>query len=108
MEVSTDGDAFFAVFVSPVAAATAAYEAQRALAAHPWPEGRTVRVRMGLHTGEGIRGGDNYAGLDVNRAARIAAAAHGGQVLLSDATRTLVERSLPGDGVTARPGARTA
>ncbi len=95
VEVSTDGDAFFAVFRSPVAAVAAAHEAQRALVAHPWPEGRTVRVRMGLHTGEGIRGGDNYAGLDVNRAARIAAAAHGGQVLLSDATRALVERSLP-------------
>jgi len=50
---------------------------------------------MGLHTGEGIVGGDNYLGLDVNRGARIAAAAHGGQVLLSDATRGLVERSLP-------------
>jgi predicted ATPase/class 3 adenylate cyclase len=95
VEVSTDGDAFFAVFGSPVGAVAAAYASQQALSAHPWPEGRTVKVRMGLHTGEGIRGGDNYAGLDVNRAARIAAAAHGGQVLLSDATRALVERDLP-------------
>src|SRR5207237_1703137 len=63
--------------------------------------GPRVRVRMGLHTGEGVRGGDNYVGIDVNRAARIAAAAHGGQVILSDATRGLVERSLP-DGVSLR------
>ncbi|MDP8931343.1 MAG: tetratricopeptide repeat protein, partial [Actinomycetota bacterium] len=70
-------------------------QAQRQLAATPWPEGVAVRVRMGLHTGEGILGGDNYLGMDVNRAARIAAAGHGGQVLLSDATRALVERTLP-------------
>ncbi len=50
---------------------------------------------MGVHSGEGIRGGDDYVGIDVNRAARIAAAAHGGQVLLSEAARVLSERSLP-------------
>ena len=69
--------------------------AQRGLAAHDWPPGRPVRVRMGLHTGEGVLGGDNYVGLDVNRAARIAAAAHGGQVIVSDATRALVGHALP-------------
>jgi len=94
-EVSTEGDSFFAVFPAPSGAVRAAVRAQRELAAAPWPDGVVIRVRMGLHTGEGIVGGDNYLGLDVNRGARIAAAAHGGQVLLSDATRGLVERSLP-------------
>ncbi len=94
-EVSTEGDSFFAVFPTPGGAVGAAVRAQRELAAAPWPDGVVVRVRMGLHTGDGIVGGDNYLGLDVNRGARIASAAHGGQVLLSDATRALVERSLP-------------
>src|SRR5919112_4355011 len=65
------------------------------------PPGPPVRVRMGLHTGDGVLGGDNYVGLDVNRAARIAAAAHGGQVIVSGATRALVEHVLP-DRVTLR------
>jgi predicted ATPase/class 3 adenylate cyclase len=94
-EVSTDGDAFFAVFPSALNAVSAAAQAQRTLAATPWPEGSSVNVRMGLHSGEGRLGGDNYLGLDVNRAARIAAAGHGGQVLLSDATRALVAQDLP-------------
>jgi predicted ATPase/class 3 adenylate cyclase len=94
-EVSTEGDKFFAVFPAPAGAVRAAAHAQRELAATRWPDRAVVQVRMGLHTGEGILGGDNYLGLDVNRAARIAAAAHGGQVLVSDATRALVERSLP-------------
>lgn len=94
-EVSTEGDSFFAVFPTPAGAVRAAIEAQRELAAALWPEGAAVRVRMGLHTGEGILGGDNYVGMDVNRAARIAAAGHGGQVLLSDTIRSLVERALP-------------
>jgi predicted ATPase/class 3 adenylate cyclase len=94
-EVSTEGDAFFAVFPSALNAVSAAAQAQRALAATPWPEGSSVNVRMGLHSGEGRLGGDNYVGLDVNRAARIGAAGHGGQVLLSDATRALVADDLP-------------
>jgi len=100
-EVSTEGDAFFAVFPSALSAVSAAAQAQRALAATPWPDGSSVNVRMGLHSGEGRLGGDNYAGLDVNRAARIAAAGHGGQVLLSDATRALVANDLP-DGLRLR------
>jgi class 3 adenylate cyclase len=56
------------------------------LAAHSWPPGAQLRVRMGLHTGRGELGGDNYVGIDVNQAARIAPAGHGGQVLLSEAT----------------------
>ncbi|MDQ4144260.1 MAG: AAA family ATPase, partial [Actinomycetota bacterium] len=94
-EVSTEGDSFFAVFPTPTAAVRAAVRIQRELVETAWPEGGALRVRMGLHSGEGVLGGANYVGLDVNRAARIAAAAHGGQVLLSDATRVLVERSLP-------------
>jgi predicted ATPase/class 3 adenylate cyclase len=101
VEVSTEGDSFFVAFASPQAAVRAAVAAQRGLAAHDWPPGRPVRVRMGLHTGEGVLGGDNYVGLDVNRAARIAAAGHGGQVIVSDATRGLVEHALP-EGVSFR------
>jgi len=101
VEVSTEGDSFFVAFASPVGAVEAAVAAQRSLAAHDWPAGFPVRVRMGLHTGEGVLGGDNYVGLDVNRAARIAAAGHGGQVLVSEATRALVAHALP-DGVAFR------
>jgi predicted ATPase/class 3 adenylate cyclase len=101
VEVSTEGDSFFAAFASPVAAVGAAVAAQRGLAAHPWPEGFAVRVRMGLHTGEGVLGGDNYVGIDVNRAARIAGAAHGGQVIVSGATRGLVEHAVP-EGTSVR------
>ena len=95
VEVSTEGDSFFAAFASPVAAVRAAVAAQRDLAVHPWPPGFPVRVRMGLHTGEGVLGGDNYVGIDVNRSARIAGAAHGGQVIVSGATRGLVEQAVP-------------
>jgi predicted ATPase/class 3 adenylate cyclase len=100
-DVSTEGDSFFAVFPSAVAAVRAAVDAQRALAAHPWPDDAVLLVRMGLHTGEGRLGGDNYVGLDVHRAARIAAAGHGGQVLLSDGIRSLVAQELPA-GVAVR------
>jgi predicted ATPase/class 3 adenylate cyclase len=95
VEVSTHGDAFFVAFRSPVGAVRAAVAAQRGLAAHDWSPGPPVRVRMGLHTGEATLGGDDYVGIDVHRAARIAGAAHGGQVLLSDATRGLVQHALP-------------
>jgi predicted ATPase/class 3 adenylate cyclase len=95
VEIGTEGDSFFAVFPSATGAVRATAAAQRSLAAHEWAHGEPLRVRMGLHTGEGVLGGDNYLGIDVNRAARIAAAAHGGQVLLSDATRALVEEALP-------------
>jgi predicted ATPase/class 3 adenylate cyclase len=95
VEVSTEGDSFFAAFPSPLGAVRAAVAAQQGLATHDWSPAPPVRVRMGLHTGEGILGGDNYVGIDVNRAARIAAAGHGGQVLVSDATRGLVEHAVP-------------
>jgi class 3 adenylate cyclase len=72
-EVNTAGDAFFAVFQSATYAVAAATAAQRALAAHPWPAGNTVRVRMGLHTDQPQASGGRYVGLDVHRAARIEA-----------------------------------
>jgi predicted ATPase/class 3 adenylate cyclase len=99
--IRTEGDSFFAVFADHTAAMRAAVAAQTALAAHPWPHGRPLRVRMGLHTGHGELGGDDYLGIDVNRAARIASAGHGGQVLLSEATMSLVRDDLP-EGVTIR------
>ena len=103
VEVRTEGDSFFAVFVTPEQAIHAAVAGQRALAGHGWPGGVALRVRMGLHTGVGDleSGGADYVGVDVNRAARIAAAGHGGQVLLSHATRALVEHTLQ-DGVMLR------
>src|SRR5512132_1503781 len=101
VEVSTHGDAFFVAFRSPAEAVRAAVAAQRGLAAHDWSPGPAVKVRMGVHTGEGTRGGDDYVGIDVHRAARIADAAHGGQVIVSDATRGLVQHALP-TGVSLR------
>src|SRR6266581_857991 len=97
-EVDTQGDAFFVAFARATDAVSAAVEMQRALAAHSWPDGATVHVRMGLHTGEPQRSAEGYVGLDVHRAARIMSAGHGGQVLLSQTTRDLVEHDLP-DGV---------
>ena len=100
-EVKTEGDSFFAVFPTPAGALIAAVHAQKSLAAHQWPDDQSVRVRMGLHTGEGTLEADDYIGLDVHLGARIATAGHGGQVLVSEATRSLVEDSLP-DGVSFR------
>jgi predicted ATPase/class 3 adenylate cyclase len=96
-EQSTEGDSFFVVFGSAREAVAAAIEAQRALATEPWPDDAPVRVRMGLHSGEAGMAGGTLVGLDINRAARIAAVAHGGQVLVSDATRALVSAGLPED-----------
>jgi predicted ATPase/class 3 adenylate cyclase len=89
-EMGTEGDSFFVVFESAGEALSAAVQAQRALSLHPWPDGTHVRVRMGIHTGEPARHEDGYVGMDVHRAARIAAAAHGGQVVISDATYQIV------------------
>jgi predicted ATPase/class 3 adenylate cyclase len=96
-EVDTQGDAFFAAFSRAADALACAAQAQRDLAAHAWPDGATVRVRMGLHTGEPALAGGGYVGLDVHRAARICAAAHGGQIVLSHATRDLADGHLPHD-----------
>ena len=100
-EIDTQGDAFFYAFGRARDAVAAAVEAQRALAVHAWPDGWDVRVRMGLHTGEPVVGDEGYTGLDVVRAARIAAVGHGGQVLLSETTRALIGPELP-PGVSAR------
>ncbi len=96
-EVDTQGDAFFVAFPGASDAVAAAASAQRAIAVHPWPDGATVRVRMGLHTGEATIAAGGYVGLDVHRAARICDAGWGGQTLLSQETSTLVECDrLPG------------
>jgi predicted ATPase len=95
VEVGTEGDSFFCVFDSPVDAVEAAVAVQRCLAAHPWPAGRQVRVRMGIHTGEGVPAGDGYVGMDVHRVARVSAAGHGGQVLLTAATRAVLAGHWP-------------
>jgi len=100
-EVRTEGDSFFVAFRSAPDAVAAATAGQRALDAEPWPDGAAIRVRIGLHSGLGALAGDDYGGIDVHRAARIAAAAHGGQVVLSEATRGLAAHDLP-DGVTLR------
>jgi class 3 adenylate cyclase len=94
-EIDTQGDSFFFSFPRARDAVAAAVDAQRNLAAHAWPEGKSVRVRMGLHTGEPTVGDEGYLGLDVVRAARISAAGHGGQILLSETTRALVGNDLP-------------
>jgi peptide/nickel transport system substrate-binding protein len=95
-EVDTQGDAFFFAFPRASAAVGAAVAAQRALAAYDWPEGGEVRVRMGLHTAEPEVGDEHYVGIGVHRAARIGAVGHGGQVLLSTATKELAEDDLDG------------
>jgi class 3 adenylate cyclase len=102
VEIDTQGDAFFFAFPRARDAVEAAVEAQRAHASTVWPGDSTVRVRMGLHTGEPALGSEGYLGLDVVRAARICTAAKGGNVLLSETTRALVGSSLP-EGVAMFP-----
>jgi predicted ATPase/class 3 adenylate cyclase len=96
-EISTEGDSFFVAFRDAPSAVAAAVAAQRALAGATWPGDEPVRVRIGLHSGEGVAGGDDYVGLDVHRAARIASAAYGGQVLVSESTRALAQSARPAD-----------
>ena len=92
--VDTQGDALFVAFATAADAVAAAVDAQRDLTTERWPDGAAVRVRMGLHTGEPRVGEQRYVGIGVHRAARIAAAGHGGQVLLSSTTRELAEEDL--------------
>src|SRR6266699_5091 len=94
-EVDTQGDAFFVAFARATDAISAAVAMQRALADRAWPDGVTIAVRMGLHTGDPLRTAEGYVGLDVVHAARIMSAGHGGQVVLSQTTRDLVEHDLP-------------
>src|SRR5204862_4295153 len=91
IEVDTQGDAFFVTFARATDALAAASEGQAALAAGP------IRVRMGLHTGEPLLTDEGYVGIDVHRAARIAAAGHGGQVLVSRSTCELARAQSPRD-----------
>jgi predicted ATPase/class 3 adenylate cyclase len=102
VEVSTEGDSFFCVFPSAVDAVQAMAAVQRCLAAHPWPGERQVRVRIGLHTGEAVLAGEGYVGMDVHRVARVMAAGHGGQILLTAATRALLAEHWPA-GMSAVP-----
>ena len=94
-EVDTQGDAFFVAFARATDAVMAAAAIQRILADHSWPQDVSVRVRIGLHTGEPMLTSDSYIGVDVHHAARIMSAGHGGQILLSPTTRQLVEQHLP-------------
>ena len=95
-EVQTDGDAFFFVFPTASAAVMCALEIQLALNAHQWREGiETLRVRIGIHTGEMILLDDKYHGMPANLAKRIADAGHGGQILLSAVTHALVKTQFP-------------
>ncbi len=100
-EVDTQGDACFVAFLSARNALTAAVAAQRAINVHAWPEGVSLRVRMGIHTGEALAAETGYVGMDVHRAARICAAGHGGQILLSQTTRDITEER-PLEGLTLR------
>lgn len=94
-EIDTQGDSFFVAFPRASEALRCAIAAQHSLAAWHWPPGVEVRVRMGIHTGEPLVASGGYVGMDVHRAARIAAAGHGGQVLLSGTARDLVADDLP-------------
>jgi class 3 adenylate cyclase len=102
IEIDTQGDAFFFAFPRARDAVAAAVEAQRAHAAADWPGGEDVRVRMGLHTGEPALHEEGYVGLDVVRAARICAVGHGGQIVLSETTRSLLGSGVP-KGVSVFP-----
>jgi predicted ATPase/class 3 adenylate cyclase len=91
VEVDAQGDAFFVAFASAQDAAAAAVAAQQALAGHDWPDNSEIRVRIGLHTGEPTAVGGRYVGLAVHQGARVMAAGHGGQVLVSESTRALLD-----------------
>jgi predicted ATPase/class 3 adenylate cyclase/DNA-binding CsgD family transcriptional regulator len=98
-EVDNQGDAFFAAFESAKQAVLCALGIQRALAAQDWPAGTQVRVRIGIHTGQAVPAAGGYTGLAVHRAARICAVARGGQVLVSQPTRDLIEDEEEGEGL---------
>src|SRR3990170_380934 len=97
-EVDARGEEAFVAFPRAKDALAAALTAQRALQQHQWPEGAAVRVRMGLHTGEPVITETGYVGMDVHRASRLCDAGYGGQILLSEATRSLIGGDLPPGG----------
>jgi YVTN family beta-propeller protein len=90
-EIDTQGDSFFVAFSSPRDAVLSALDAQRGLSHHEWPDGERLQVRMGIHTGAATAIGGRYVGVAVHRASRISDAGHGGQVLVSQTTRSLLE-----------------
>jgi len=90
-----EGDSTFSVFARATDAVVAACALQTALTAEPWPEGALLRVRIAVHTGEADLGVDDYYGTAVNRCARLRSIAHGGQVLVSEATAGLTRELLP-------------
>jgi predicted ATPase/class 3 adenylate cyclase len=94
-ELGTEGDSFFVVFGSATEAVAAGAKGQIGLEAGPWPDDVRLRVRMGLHTGHPEPFEDNLVGFDVHLAARVSATAHGGQVVLSEATAERVVDMLP-------------
>ena len=94
-EHATTGDGLFVIFPSARDAVAAAVEAQLALGSYDWPERVELRVRMGVHAGEVGWSDDDVVGMAVHEAARIADAAHGGQVLVSPTVRDLVGQTLP-------------
>ena len=96
-EVDTQGESFFVAFARATDAVSAAIALQRALADYSWPEGISVRIRIGLHTGEPLLTSEGYVGPDLQQAARIMDAGHEGQILLSQTTSNLVEQDLPDD-----------
>jgi len=95
MEIDSRADEFFAAIPDPTAALRAAVSVQRQLATYPWPNGARVKIRIGLHTGEPDRTPDGYVGMDVHLAARVGAAGHGGQIIVSETTHTAVGERLP-------------
>lgn len=97
VEVATEGDALVVAFGDAAGALGGCVEGQLALESHPWPAGAVIRVRMGLHSAEAEPVGDNYVSLGLHQAARICAGAHGGQILLSEATAEQVRHRLPAD-----------
>jgi len=97
-EQGTEGDSFFVLFDRATECVAAAVAAQRTLRAEPWPDDLEVRVRMGINTGEhDIVAAAGLVGIEINEAARIAGVAHGGQILISESTRQIVDGHLPAD-----------
>jgi predicted ATPase/DNA-binding SARP family transcriptional activator len=106
MEVNTEGDGLFAVFADAGLAISACLDAQRSLTAQAWPDGVDIRVRMGLHTGIARPNEEgDYHAVAVHQAARISAAAHGGQVLMSADTARMVRHFLPPEAALVDRGA---
>jgi class 3 adenylate cyclase len=87
--VESEGDSLFVAFDKPTAAVAGAIDGQRAIAREPWPPGARIRVRMGMHSGEIELAGGGYVGVPVHVAARVSAAAHGGQIIVTEVTARL-------------------